>query len=163
MKKWLVFFLCMILLSGCSEPVFETMGPVEHVSATAAPTRRVVLQLPASASVLTVNGGDTLYTCDGYTLSLQTVAGGDLRGTVLAVSGFAYEKITVMEQVCGDHKRYDFVWTAAGENGDSICRAAVIDDGKYHYCLTAMADATDAGAVRETWNEVFGTFCLEVP
>ena len=161
MKKLMAIVLCGVLLSGCSEPVFETMGPVEHVSATAAPTRQVVLQLPDSAAVLTVNGSDTMYICDGFSMAVQTLSGGDVNGTIRAVSGFTKEQMTVMETVCGDHKRFDFVWTAAGEQGDTVCRAAVIDDGNHHYCLTAMVNAGDAAAVSEEWNQVFGSFCLE--
>ena len=66
-----------------------------------------------------------------------------------------------MEQSCGDHKRYDLVWTAAGEEGDILCRAAVIDDGHYHYCLTAMVEAAQANAVQSTWNDLFASYCLE--
>lgn len=161
MKKLMAIVLCGLLLSGCSQTVFETMGPVDHVSATVAPTRQVTLQLPESAAVLTVNGSDTMYICDGFSMAVQTLSGGDVDGTIRAVSGFTKEQMTVMETVCGDHRRFDFVWTAAGELGDLVCRAAVIDDGSYHYCLTAMVDAGDAAAVTEEWNRTFGSFCLE--
>lgn len=161
MKKLVGILLCLCLLTGCSREVFETMGPVEHVSATVPDMRKVVLTLPGDAAVLTASGGDTMYACRNYTFALQTMTGGDLNGTIRSVSGFEKNQITVMEQVCGDHKRYDFVWTAAGEGGDTICRASVIDDGNYHYCLTAMAAVGDTAAIREGWNRLFGSFCLQ--
>ena len=161
MKKLVGILLCLCLLTGCSEAVYETLGPVEHVSATVPDLRKVVLTLPGDAAVLTASGGNTMYICQEYSLAVQTLAGGNLDTTLQAVSGFEKEDLTVMEKVCGDHKRYDFVWTAAGENGDLLCRAAVIDDGNYHYCLTAMADAEAAGEWREAWNDLFGSFCLE--
>ena len=161
MKKMAVILLCMCLLTGCSEAVYETLGPVEHVSATVPQLCKAVMTLPSDAAVLTASGGNTMYICQEYSLAVQTLAGGDLGTTMRAVSGFEKEELTVMEKVCGDHKRYDFVWTAAGENGDLLCRAAVIDDGNYHYCLTAMADAEAAGEWKEEWNRLFGSFCLE--
>lgn len=161
MKKIGVILLCLCLLTGCSEAVYETLGNVEHVSATVPQGRNVVLTLPSDAAVLTASGGDTMYVCGDYSLALQTLAGGDLQATIRSVSGFDKGQLTVMETKCYDHKRYDLVWTAAGEGGDTVCRAAVIDDGNYHYCLTAMADAATAGTLKESWNDLFGSFCLE--
>jgi len=161
MKKWLCLLLCMGMLTGCSAGVYETIGNVEHVSGTMPQMRRVVLELPGDAAILTASGGDTMYICGNYSLAVQTLAGGDLQKTIQTVSGFHRDQITVMEQVCGDHRRYDFVWTAAGEGGDTVCRAAVIDDGNYHYCMVAMAEAGDAGPLQKTWNDLFGSFCLE--
>lgn len=162
MKKWLAICLCVGLLTGCSAETFETLGPVSHVSATAAPARSMVLALPADAAVLTSSGDDMLYICKDYTIAVQTVSGGDLTDTIRSLTGYTPSQLTVMESTCGDHRRYDFVWTAAGEGGDQICRAAVLDDGNYHYCLTLMADATAAGELTDRWNDLLGSFCLSL-
>ena len=161
MKKCVVLVLCVCILTGCSAEVYETLGDVEHVSATAPEMGKVVLQLPGDAAVLTASGGNTMYTCQDYSLAVQTLPGGNLHTTIQSVSGFEKSQLMVMETVCGDHKRYEFVWIAAGEGGDTVCRAAVIDDGNYHYCVTAMADAKVAAELREEWNAVLGSFCLE--
>lgn len=160
MKRMAVILLCLCLLTGCSGEVFETMGPVEHVSATAPNMRKMMLMLPGDAAVLTASGNNTLYVCNDFSFAVQTLAGGDLNKTIQSVSGFEKADLTVMEKTCGDHKRYDFVWTAVGESGDILCRAAVIDDGNYHYCLTATAEAAGAGKVKDRWNHLFGSFCL---
>lgn len=161
MKRCLCLLLCMWCLTGCTAEVYETLGDVEHVVGTVAPMRKVVMELPGDAAVLTASGGNTMYSCQDYTLALQTLPGGDLHATIQSVSGFEKSQLMVMETVCGDHKRYEFVWIAAGEGGDTICRAAVVDDGSYHYCVTAMAQEEAAGDLREEWNAVFASFCLE--
>ena len=39
-------------------------------------------------------------------------------------------------------------------------RAAVIDDGSYHYCLTVMAAEEEAPQLRGTWQALFDSFTL---
>lgn len=160
MKKWLCLILCVGLLAGCSAPVYETIGDVEHVSATLSQAQKPVLSLPDDAAVLVDSSGNSMYLCEGFSVAVLTLAGGNMSATVQTLSGFEKGRLTVMEKSCGNHKRYDFVWTAAGEDGDMLCRAAVIDDGSYHYCLSAMASASEATEIKDTWNDLFDSFCL---
>lgn len=162
MKKILLLLLLSLLLAGCGTQTFETMGDISHVSATEPAPRKMTLSLPEDASVLTAFGEDTLYTCDDYTITLQVLQAGDLSATVSGLCGYEATDLTVMETVCGDHTRYEWVWTAAGEGGDMVCRAAVIDDGNYHYSLCVMADAETAGSLTDDWNALFASFCLAV-
>ena len=77
------------------------------------------------------------------------------------VSGFEPERLTILKTGRGGVSRYDFVWTAAGEEGEQVGRAAVLDDGRYHYVLTVQADAARSGELTETWNQLFSGFSLE--
>ena len=162
MKKWILVFFC-LLLTGCgSAPTFETLGDVPHQQAVAPIPRSVLLELPADAVKAAWTGAeDTLYLCEDYTVHLQTLSAGDLGGTIRRLSGFEKENLTVIESRCGDHKRYEWVWTAAAEGGDAVYRCAVLDDGNFHYALTLSAGATDAGGLTEAWNQMISTFCLE--
>lgn len=161
MKKIQCVFATLLLLCGCSAPVYETLGDVAHISSTLPPARQMKLQFPADAAIMTASGTDMLYQCGDYTICLQTMASGDLAATVRSLSGYEPPQVTLLETACSDHTRYDWVWTAAGEAGDVICRAAVLDDGKHHYCLSVSADAQKAGLLTESWNQLFGSFCLE--
>lgn len=160
MKIMVVILLSVCLLAGCSAPVYETLGNIEHVSATLPSQAEMVLQLPADAALLSWSGEDAMYLCGEYSIALQILPGGNLDETLIGISGFSADQLTVMEKICGDHMQYEAVWTAAGEGSDMVCRAAVIDDGSYHYCLTAMADADDAGQLKTDWNRLFASFCL---
>lgn len=164
MKKiwWIV---CMLgLLTGCSTmETFETLGDISHVSATLPEPTDLVLKMPANAAleVSLEDGGVSMYSCDGYTMVLQMLKAGNLEATIRTLSGFAPENVTILETACGDHMRYDWVWTAVAEEGDLVCRGAVLDDGIYHYALYTIAPSQNAGEVKEDWNELFGSFCLE--
>lgn len=161
MKKAVCFLALLMVLSGCSAPVYETMGNVVHVGQNNAVPRQIVLSLPADASVLTASGTDMLYTCTDYTMSLQTFHSGDLPATVRTLSGHEPAQLTIMQSQCNDHSRYDWVWVAAGEEGDVLCRAAVLDDGNFHYSLCVFANADDAAELTSVWNELFRSFCLD--
>lgn len=160
MKRFVWMTILCLLLSGCSSATFETMGPVLHVAQTTPPVREILLTFPQDAAVLTASGMDSIYTCGDFDLSLQVLPSGDTRGTIRQLSGFDPDRLTVLESTVGAFVRYDWSWTAAGENGDVICRAAVLDDGSYHYSLCVSADAALAGNLTEQWNALFRSFGL---
>ncbi len=161
MKLWISILLLAAVLTGCSSPVYETMGGVVHVGQEIHTPRNILLEIPQDATVLTVSGTDMLYVCDGYTMSLQNLPAGDLASTIEMLSGYTPDRLTIVESLCGDHKRYDWVWVAAGEGGDVLCRAAVLDDGKFHYSLCVTAEANAVADLSQSWNDLFSSFCLE--
>lgn len=162
MKKWIILLLCCLLLTGCDATgAMETLGNVEHVSATQPVMRKIRLALPQDATVLTMSGEDTIYLCQDYAIAVQVLPGGDLSGTIRSITGFEKDVLTVMETACGDHKQYAFAWTAAAEAGDAVCRGVVLDDGNYHYALSLSADAAAAPALKQVWSDLLESFCLE--
>lgn len=164
MKKWIMMALTALMLTGCAAaPTFETLGNISHSNPSAPVQRQVLLELPDDAAEpVMADDSDTMYICDNYTIVLQTMEAGDLTATVRSLCGFTPDQLTVLESRCADHDRMDWVWTAAGEGGDVVCRAAVLDDGDFHYTLCVMADADEAGELTQTWNALFRSFCLEV-
>ena len=98
--------------------------------------------------------------CDDYMLSMQTLAGGDLNRTLKQITGYDKTQLTVLQTRAGDAEKYSCVWTAAGEGGDQVGRAVILDDGNYHYCVTVMADAAAAGELIPVWQELLATVSL---
>lgn len=160
MKKLLVCFV-IVLLCGCSaQTVFETVEDVPVVQA-AATARQLKLTLPEEAAIETMESpAGSLYICDGYTVSLQTLEGGDLDRSIRALTGLSGDALTVIKTRYADLSRYDTVWTSASESGDQTGRLAILDDGAYHYAVTVMADARDAGGLTGQWNELLGSIEL---
>lgn len=163
MKKCMLMMLgVLVLLTGCAAA--ETFETVMDVIVPQTPVlREVSVELPEDAvvSVMESSAGK-LYLCDSYEITLQTFSAGSLSQTVRSVSGYDGEELTILESAAGEGvTRYDFVWSAMGENGERIGRAAILDDGGYHYVLSAMADAADAGELTEAWNSLLRSFQLE--
>lgn len=163
MKKCALFLILSLLLTGCGGmQQLETLGQISCMEEDLPPQRRILLQLPEDAALSTLcQGADQLYECNGYMVLVQILPGGNVAGSIQTVCGMAAEQLTVLQSRCGDHARLDWVWTAAGEGGDVMCRAAILDDGLYHYSLQVLAPAEQAGEFSDDWNRLFQSFCLE--
>lgn len=147
MKKFGIVLLALLLLNGCAaEETFETIGD-ELVQSAGTPARQVNLTLPEEAAVpVSESEAGQLYLGDGYEILVQTLSSGDIDATIRSVTGFGREEITLMQTGVGAVKRYELVWSCMGETGDRVGRAAILDDGSYHYVLSFL---TDADRVRE--------------
>ena len=162
MKKVCVLLISvLLLLNGCAEaPVFEQVDDVYNPSEASEPKIiRMILPNDASTPVLSGDSG-TLYFCDGYEIMVQTMASGDLDGTLKTLTGYEREALSILKTRAGEIKRYECAWTSAGEGGDRVGRVVVLDDGSYHYSVAVMADALDAGALQESWQELFSGIVL---
>jgi hypothetical protein len=162
MKRLVSFVLLAALLAGCgAQQTFETVAD-EYLLPVANTRREVSLVLPEEANVQAMQDteGGTLYLCDAYTLTVQTVESGSLSRTLLGATGFSEDDLQVMSSRQGDNKRYEAVWTAAGEGEPQIGRVCILDDGSYHYVLTAMTSASVAGQNQKALQEIFSSFDL---
>ena len=160
MKKLVCMLFACLLLVGCgAKETFEVIS--DGYESPVAEPRQVVCRLPEEATAQTIQSDyGQLYFCDGYEIALQTMPSGDLDKTLRELTGFGKEDITVISTGTENTSRYDLVWTAAGEGGDMVGRAAVLDDGNYHYCMTVMASQENAATLRETWRSLFESFIL---
>ena len=164
MKKCWIVLLSAVLLCGCGK-----QGALETVMDSAVPPvqpepKEVYVALPQDAAKETMAGGGDIYFCGDYTVTLQTVTGGDLQKTVLETTGYLPDQLSIMQTENPEYKCYRCVWTAVGESGDTVGRCTILDDGNYHYILTAMADAEKAGELTSgEWEEIFSSFCFALP
>ena len=158
MKQWMGICLLAVMLCGCrAEETLETVSDEWVVPAMAQP-REISVRLPddAVAPVLEQEGR-RLYMGRDYEIMVETMSAGDLNDTIRTVSGYEKEQLTVLETRQADADRYDFVWTTVGETGERLGRAVILDDGNYHYCMSALRDPGDTLVV---WRDVFGSFSL---
>ena len=160
MKKLGILFVLLLLLTGCAgNEVFEKVEDV-YAPITQTPMKLSV-RLPDSAAVTTVSGNSgTLYVCDGFTVAVETLQGGDLQRTVKTVTGFSLDRLTMMEREKDGIKVYRCVWSSAGEGGDQVARSLILDDGVFHYAVTVMAPAENASALEDACQEIFSSVTL---
>ena len=162
MKFILMILMVSLLLLGCGKQ--ETMETVTdtHVASVEPKQQQIILQLPQELAEPALKSEETgmLYLCDEYSVTVQTVSGGDLAKTIRNATGMEKENLQIMQTQQSNAVRYQWVWSANGESGIQVGRGCVLDDGTYHYVLTAMADAEKAGAVNGIWTEMFASFHL---
>lgn len=161
MKKCWIILVVLGLLTGCgAEETFETVAD-EQAAQVSASQRQIYVELPGEAASPAVESDSgRLYLCGDYEICIQILPGGDRAATVRSLSGYEPEELTVMEREKEGTDCWEFVWASAGETGDLVGRAMVLDDGSYHYCLTVLADADTARQNQAVWDTMFGTFRL---
>lgn len=161
MKRILMLLLVLLMMTGCSPAeVYETVKD-EWIVPAAAQQREVHFDLAEEPVMPAMESdGGTLYICGDYDVMYQTFPSGDLEDTVYQVSGFPKEELTLIQTGTGEVDKYEFVWTSAAEGGQQIGRATVLDDGDYHYVLSATMDAELAEEYQEIWNGIFESFKL---
>lgn len=160
MKKLWILCILALMLTGCgAQQTFETVSDVPEMPVSAQ-MRQILVDLPENANTAAMESTDTgkLYFCDGYSVTVNTVPSGDLKATLSEATGFSELPVICTEK--NGVKRYESVWTAAGEEEEQVGRICVLDDGAYHYVLTAMASESESGELRETWNKLFSSFRL---
>ena len=161
MKKSLLCLLPLVFLWGCGQQ--EVFEQLEDVYAVMVPQPGVLsLELPEGAAMTAMGSGEdhAIYFCDGYTLTVQTMAGGDLNRTVTQLTGFLPDQLTLLQTGRGDTQAYVGTWACAGETGDQVGRFLLLDDGAYHYTVTVMASAELAGELHPAWDTVFDSVML---
>ena len=158
MKRLLVIF-SVLCLAGCSKPSYETVADVP-VAEVSAPCRQIMVNIPEESAVLagTDDTSGRIYDCGEFTMSVQTLPSGDLDETIFALTGYHREELQLIESVKNTEKRYDCVFTSAGEDGLNVGRVCILDDGNYHYAVSVLAPETSAGDCAGQWQDIYTSF-----
>ncbi len=162
MRKLWVIPIIALLLAGCGkERMLETVSDVQDTPVIAT-VQRVLVQLPTEMAtpVLESQEAGKLYLCDDFSVTVQTVSAGDLAQTIRNATGMSKDDLQILQTQTDGVKRYQWVWASAGDAGIQVGRGCVLDDGAYHYVLTALADEAVAGEVQPQWQEIFASFRL---
>ena len=160
MKKMVAILLIVLMLSGCAVQTFEKVEDDNDITAMAEPATLLV-DLPEDAAVPAMQGATgSLYFCDGYDIMVEIMASGNLNDTLQSLTGFGQDELEMIRtRRCGVDC-YEGAWSAAGEAGDHVGRVLVLDDGKFHYCVTVLTLAEDAGSCAEDWKEILDSVAL---
>lgn len=162
MKRWIILLVIVFLLTGCSNELdFESVQDVyapQELTASAC----LAVSLPEAEHTELELDGAKLCVYEDFEVMILTLPSGNLDATLQEISGYDASELTVMNTVEGVNRRYDTIWASAGEGGDLVGRATVIDDGCFHYVIAVMAKAENAGSLTEDWNQLFSSVSLEV-
>lgn len=161
MKKcWILAALCLLLCGCAAEETMETVAD-DIIQPVMAQPREITVSLPDNAvAPVLESDSEQVYFCEDYQIIIETLSAGDLNATVQSISGYSKDNLTIMETAQDGVKRYDFVWASAGEKGDMLGRAVILDDGDYHYCMSVLRDAETTETSQVTWSNVFNSFAL---
>jgi len=160
MKKMMIVGLLALLLQGCAaQEVFETVDD-EYKSVMLPAAAQISLHLPDEQAQVVMENEDQqiIYLYEDFCVSVQTTYAGSIGQTLKDVTGYDMEKLTVMQTLTDGGQRYQCVWTSAGEGGDQVGRACVLDDGNYHYVVTVLGSEDSAGEMTDVWQDMLNSF-----
>ena len=125
MKNLCAVFLLVVMLAGCSSAKdYEGMSDV-YAEQPLPSAAQMLVSLPPDAAVMTAEDGQTesIWLCDGYTVTVQTLASGDLSAPLQKVTGYEREQLAVMKlEKDGLPGENDTVF---------ICHGDCIEDAEY--------------------------------
>ena len=157
MKKiWIAAAVAVLLLTGCgARETFETVSE-DYGQEVSVQPMQILISLPegTAASAMETEDSAKIFVCDGYSVTTQTLEGGDMDRTLRQITGYGRDQLKCVESASGGLKRCDCVWVCAGEKGDQVCRSSVYSDGAYHYAVTVMADETCSGKIGEIFENL---------
>lgn len=161
MRKWVCVALMLFLLTGCGkEETLETISDA-YVEPVSAQPGKISVELPDDVVAPVMDStSEQVYLCSGYEIIIETKVGGDLNDTIQTICGYDKKDVTIMTTQDGDAQRHEFVWASAGEEGERIGRAVILDDGNYHYCMSILRDADTTEGSQIVWGNVFNSFHL---
>ena len=124
-KLFLIGLALALVLCGCgARETLETIADDIPVESVLGQMREISVRLPDGAvSPVLKSEAEQLYLSEDYEILVQTCPAGNLNDTIRKLTGFDKEQLTVMETEQDGAKRYDFVWAAAGEDGERLGRA----------------------------------------
>ena len=162
MKKLVMGLMLAPLLSGCgAKETLETVADDIPLQPVLAEPAEISVRLPDNAvSPVLESDTEQVYLSEDYEIAIETRSSGDIGGTITDLTGFDPNQLTIMHTKQDDADRYEFVWVSAGEKGDRLGRAVVLDDGSYHYCMTVLRDAENQKKSQVVWSDVFSSFSL---
>lgn len=158
---WIGLALALVL-GGCgAKETLETVSDDIPAQVEMVSPRQISVRLPDNAvSPVLESDSEQVYLSEDYEIVIETRASGDLNATIIAISGYEPSQLTVMQTEQDGAARYDFVWASAGETGDQLGRAVILDDGSYHYCMSVLRDAENGEKSQVVWSDVFASFSL---
>jgi len=153
------------LLTGCGQPVWETVNDIvlsEPVKAWQEEAYVMQLGVPEEAKLILENDSGCIYSTANAELEIETrtfLASG-LEHAVKTVSGFSQDELTILQTTRFDLPEYQFAWVSQTEQGARLYRADLIMDGTSCYCVVCsnLENTDDYYAFQA--RQVFSTFGL---
>ena len=165
MKKGLVLLLVLLVLSGCSAPVWETVEDIAPAVPTASmenETYTIEIGVPSSMKLLEAKDGWHIFSTDHgeFEVETRTFLASGVADAVKTLSGYSMEQLTVLETERFDLPEYQFVWLTQTEQGTRLCRADLVVDGMECYAVVCSTMETAGDLYEKDIRRTIATFGL---
>lgn len=163
-KLFALLFLPLILtLSACAVKQANALETIECPAAPKTPKFYLTADLPSNTVLASSaeEGRSAVFLHEDFTLVEEVFAAESLDEALLRVSGRRSDELKLLRVREFPQEEYRFAWTAAGEEGDLACSAALFSDGEYYYVLTVQCDAAAEKEYRSVFSDLLAGAELE--
>lgn len=123
----------------------------------------IVFSVPEGAVCqnLSPDGADALYEAADASYEIMTcVSPQSPAAAIEALTGFAPQELSILATTRFGLAEYQFVWSAAADEGERVYRAAMLCDDQYCYTLCFSRPASAGQSYDAVQQSVFSTFGL---
>lgn len=158
----IMLLLVFIMFGGCQKGEDLEVIADDWKETLVQEPAHVQFNVPDDVSLEVMSGNDwKVYQGDYYQILVQHYPSGDLDRTLKDICGYTKEDLTVIEITGEDIDKYLFGWSAVSEEGELVGRCAVLDDGRFHYCLSVLVNAEKSGELRGIIDSVFASYSID--
>ena len=155
-----------VLLCACvsNVPIWETVDDELVLPVSARGPSTIVFAAPDGAvrQTFASPGAPQVYTApDGsYEITACVYEASDLDDAVAQLTGFDASKLSPVRTTRFSLPEYDLAWSAAGDEGERVYRAAILCDAPYCYALCFSVPAGSGTEYDSIQDTVFASFGL---
>ncbi len=165
MKRVFVLFLLPLILtlSACDVKQASALETIECPTAPSTPSFYLNADFPTDAILTSSSdeGRSAVFLHEDYTLIQEVFAADSLESALLRVTGRPADELELLRVCSFPQEEYRFAWTAAGEDGDLTCSAALFSDGAYYYALSVVCGAAHEKEYRTVFSDLLASAELE--
>lgn len=167
MKKMTLVVLMLLLLTGCSQPVWETVDDAYQDVPAASwleNTYTIVTALPQDVTLLERTEGWCVYSnADGsIEVETRTFPASDFAAAAKMISGYDAQKLNVLQTERFGLPEYQFAWVTQTECGQRLCRADLVLDETDCYAVICSTLEEVGDVYAEDIRQVISAFGLYV-
>lgn len=149
----------LFLLTGCSIQTASWETVEDHSVSAEQALYGIAIGLPEAALTDEIEGCRR-YETQSLQVEVSTFFASDFEDAIHRLSGFAADKLTVLQTSRFGLPEYQFAWYCQTEEGGKLCRADMVMDGMTCYAVVCSASETGGEAAREEAGQVFSSFGL---
>lgn len=160
-RMWLLALL--VLLSGCSRPVWETVDDEQPLAAAASwpeTAYEIAIGLPEGMQKLEETEKSQLYGSEQLEVETSRFLTASLDSAVRTVSGYEAEELTILKTSRFGLPEYQFAWVCQTDQGSRLYRADLILDDVNCYAIVCSRPEAAGGTLDSEIRQVFSTIGL---
>lgn len=153
----------LLLLTGCSKPVWETVDdemPLVPAASWQDTAYEIALGLPEGVTLREETADARLYAGEALEVETSRFLTSGMESAVRALSGYEADEMTILQTTRFGLPEYQFAWVSQTEQGSRLYRADLVLDGMDCYAVVCSRPESAGDTLDPAIRQVFSSFGL---